>query len=444
MVTTRSALPDPEDTIVALASAPGPGLRAILRLSGRQAAPIARAVFPTFTRESACGFVSGLLRLAELPAPLPADLYFFPGPRSYTGQDVVELHTLSSLPLVEQLVASCLNAGARAARPGEFTLRAFLAGKLDLTRAEAVLGVIEATRGDELKHALAQLAGGMAQPLQQLRDDLLNLLADVEAALDFAEEDITFVRPEELLGRLTTGLAHLTLLKKQTEQRGLSDRPFRIVLAGQPNAGKSSLFNALVGRADAIVSTEPGTTRDYLEKDVHLRGVTLRLVDTAGLRKAGDGIESAAQQLGLDEARRADLVVHCLEGGTGESEVPGVAAEDVLPVSTKCDLLPPRENLLATSAVTRQGLDELRSLLAERARSRGTAPLAPSMSRCRHHIDACLTYLRHAHAIVLHEEPPELLALELRLALEELGAMVGAVYTDDLLDRVFSRFCIGK
>ncbi len=182
MVTTRTALPNLEDTIIALASAAGPGLRAIVRLSGRQAPRIAAAVFPGFTREPAGRqLVLGQLVVPGVHAPLPADLLFFPGPRSYTGQDVVELHTLSSPPLVEALVAACLAAGARAAQPGEFTLRAFLAGKLDLTRAEAVLGVIEAGSRDELKHALAQLAGGVAEPLHVVRDDLLNLLADVEA-----------------------------------------------------------------------------------------------------------------------------------------------------------------------------------------------------------------------------------------------------------------------
>jgi tRNA modification GTPase len=216
------------------------------------------------------------------------------------------------------------------------------------------------------------------------------------------------------------------------------------VLAGRPNAGKSSLFNALVGRAEAIVSTEPGTTRDYLEKDVHLRDITLRLVDTAGLRQAADSIESAAQGLGLEQARQADLVLLCVEGGKEAAQEVGLAAEDVLPIATKCDVQSPPAGILATSARTREGLDELRSLLADRARSRGTSSLAPSLSRCRHHVDACLRHLRQAHAIVLNEGLPELLALELRLTLEELGAMVGAVYTDDLLDRVFSRFCIGK
>jgi tRNA modification GTPase len=442
MVTTRTSIPDADDTIVAIASAAGPGLRAIVRLSGRQAATIASALFPTFTRDPDRRLLTGAVHLPEMRAPLPADLYWFPGPRSYTGQDVVELHTLSCPPLIERLVAACLDSGARAARPGEFTLRAFLAGKLDLTRAEAVLGVIDAAGEGELKHALAQLAGGLAHPLQQLRDDLLNLLADVEAGLDFADEDIAFVKPDEMLGRLAKGLAQLTLLKRQIEQRALSDQPFRVVLAGRPNAGKSSLFNALVGKAEAITSAEPGTTRDYLEKDVRLRDVTLRLVDTAGLRPAADCIESAAQGLGRDQARQADLVLLCLEGGIDDQTCP--QAEDVLRIATKCDLLPSPGGLLATSAQTREGLDELRSLLAERARSRGTSSLAPSLSRCRHHVDACLAHLRQAHALVRNEEPPELLALELRLTLEELGAMVGAVYTDDLLDRVFSRFCIGK
>jgi tRNA modification GTPase len=434
---------DPDDTIVALSSANGPGLRAIVRISGRQATRVASSVFPGFAPESRRRLVSGVIQLSEVRLPLPADLYFFPAPRSYTGQDVVELHTLSCPPLVDQLIAACLNAGGRAARPGEFTLRAFLAGKLDLTRAEAVAGIIDATGKGELKNSLAQLAGGMAQPLGQLREDLLNLLADVEAGLDFAEEDISFIRPEDLLARLTKGLAQLTLLRKQIEQRGLGDRPFRIVLAGPPNAGKSSLFNALVGRSAAIVNAEPGTTRDYLEKDVHLRGITLRLVDTAGLRTAADGIEAAAQGLGLEQARHADLVLLCLEGGVEPTDW-SIPAAEVLWVATKSDMVQPAEGMLATSAVTRAGLDELRSLLAERARSTGTSSLAPSLSRCRHHVDACIGHLRQAHALVLNGELPELLALELRLTLEELGAMVGTVYTEDLLDRVFSRFCIGK
>src|SRR5262249_52877972 len=187
-----------------------------------------------------------------------------------TGQDVVELHTVSCPPLIDLLVSDLLRAGARAAQAGEFTLRGFLAGKLDLVKAEAVLGVIEAGSREELKNALGQLAGGVSGPLGQLRGDLLDLLADVEAGLDFADEDITFIGQDELLLRLSKALAQVTLLGKQLEQRAVSDRPFRAVLAGRPNAGKSSLFNAPGGRA--LVSPEPGTPPDYLGNRLDLGG----------------------------------------------------------------------------------------------------------------------------------------------------------------------------
>src|SRR5579884_1069063 len=258
-------LPDPQETIVALATAPGPGARAVLRLSGGASLRVAQSLFhsPTPVRPDTRHASDGELRLPDIASPLPATLYHWPAPKTYTGQEMVELHTLSCPPLLDLLIAQCLGAGARAARPGEFTLRAFLAGKLDLTRAEAVLAVIEAGSRDELKDALKQLAGGIARPLQELRDDLLNLLADVEAALDFADEDIRFVQQEEMLRRLGKALAQVTLLGKQLAQRSLTERVFRVVLTGRPNAGKSSLFNAL-GGADALVSPQPGTTRDYL------------------------------------------------------------------------------------------------------------------------------------------------------------------------------------
>src|SRR5947209_2463286 len=220
-------LPDPQDTIVALSSAPGPGARAVVRLSGHAALAVARRVFSSADPLEAGKrhIYSGTVLLAAVASPLPADLYYWTAPRSYTGQDVVELHTASSPPLVELLVSACLSAGARAAGAGEFTMRAFLAGKLDLTRAEAVLGVIEAGTRDELKQALAQLAGGVNLPLQRLRDDLLNLLADIEAGLDFTDEDLHFVKQEELLQRVTQGLAQLVLLQKRLAQRALSERP---------------------------------------------------------------------------------------------------------------------------------------------------------------------------------------------------------------------------
>jgi tRNA modification GTPase len=440
--------PHTQDTIVALSSAPGPGARAVVRLSGPRAAALALPLFglPAETAR-ARRLVQGALHLDDLPESLPADLYLWPAPRTYTGQEIAEIHTLSSPPLVELLVARLLRDGARAARPGEFTLRAFLAGKLDLTRAEAVLGVIEAGDRDELKAALAQLAGGVAKPLHALRDDLLNLLADVEAGLDFADEDIRFVDPSEMLLRLGRALAQVTNLGRQLNSRALAGRPFRAVLAGRPNAGKSSLFNALTG-SKALVSPEPGTTRDYLTARLDLGGVTVELIDTAGRQPGRDAIDARAQELGREQAGAADLVLLCVPADQPPRDEDAVLLRQqsppVVAVATRCDLAPPPAGMPAASAVTGAGLDDLRRLLAGRAAARRAPPLAPSLSRCRHHVEACLANLRRAHALVLEEDPPELLALELRLALEQLGEMVGAVYTEDLLDRIFSRFCIGK
>lgn len=443
---TQTKLPDLDDTIVALSSAAGPAARAIVRLSGRRAGAILRALCPDFDTLPAGRFLQAALRLPSFHAPIPADVYHFVAPRTYTGQDVVEIHTISCQPIVDELIAACLDAGARAAQPGEFTMRAFLAGKLDLTRAEAVLGVIEATDRHELKHALKQLAGGLAQPMRELREDLLNLLADVEAGLDFTEENIHFVSADDLLLRLGKGLAYLTLMRRQIEQRSLSQRPFRVVLAGKPNAGKSSLFNALVGKDAALVSTEPGTTRDYLEKIVDFDGVTLELVDTAGLCETAQSIEVSAQALGQRQAREADLILWCVASDDllARSASENLENPTQWPIATKADLAPAPADMLATSVTNGIGLAELRRRLAAEVRRAGHAALAPSLSRCRHHVEACLQNLRNAYAIVIHEELPELLALELRLALEELGAMAGAVYTNDLLDRIFSRFCIGK
>lgn len=437
-----------EDTIVAQASAPGPGARAIVRLSGPNVLAVVASVFrPVAALQRRRCLVHGDLELPQLVSPLPADVYFWPGPHSYTGQEVAEIHTLSSPPLLELLLGALLQAGARAAQPGEFTMRAFLAGKLDLTRAEAVHGVIEAGDRAELKLALTQLAGGVGRPMQELRDDLLNLLADVEAGLDFADEDLQFVGQDDLLKRLGKGLAQVTNVGKQLQQRAVSEHVFRVALAGKPNVGKSSLFNALAG-ATALVSPLPGTTRDYLVKRLQLDAVVIELIDTPGWQTGSDTIEEQAQTLAHQQSERADLVLLCLRAGEAldpaETAFLARTQPPVVGVSTQCDRGSAHPESVPTSAVTGMGLDDLKRLLADKARSRAQPALAPSLSRCRHHVETCLEMLRRAHAIVLYNDPPELLALELRGALEQLGEMVGAVYTDDLLDRIFSRFCIGK
>jgi tRNA modification GTPase len=448
VISQTTTTPDLDDTIVALSSPPGLGSRAIIRLSGREAARIARTLVPEFEPDPIAKrqVAAGGIVLPDVASPLPVDLFYFRAPATYTGQDLVELHTISALPLVELTIAELLRAGARGARPGEFTMRGFLAGKLDLTRAEAVHAVIEASGPDQLRRALVQLAGGLARPLDGVRDDLFNLLADVEAGLDFSEEDLSFVDQPQLLARLTKALAHVTLVGKQIHDRGAADPTFRVVLAGAPNAGKSSLFNALLGRDAALVSAVAGTTRDYLEADLVVEEMTIRLIDTAGLAAPATTIDAAAQTLGRDRLADADLILWC--NPVGRVSDPSVndspSLERRLDVTTKADQDSKANDDHAVSALTGFHIDKLKALLAEKARRHAASPLAPSLSRCRHHVAACLDHLRRAHRIALEQKPAELLALELRLALDELGAIVGAVYTDDLLDRIFSRFCIGK
>jgi tRNA modification GTPase len=392
----------------------------------------------------------GAVQLTGVHAPLPADLYFWPAPHTYTGQDLAELHTISSPPLTERLIADLIAAGARPAGPGEFTLRGFLAGKMDLPRAEAVLAVIEAGTDTDLKRALAQLAGGVTRPLERLREDLLNLLADVEAALDFADEDIEFVPKAELLTRVGAGMAHLTNLRRQLDDRAVSGRPVRVAIVGDPNAGKSSLFNALTGAPAALVSEQAGTTRDYLTRSLDLGGVPVELIDTAGWQHAADTITEQAQRLGREQAGRADVVLWCVPVGepfdpTAEARLTATGAE-VLRVGTKADT---RQDLVSrvsclVSVMTPGGTDDLRAALTQRVAALARPALAPSQSRCRGHVEASTQALRRAHEHALHDDPPELLALALREALEQIGEMTGAVHTNDLLDRIFSRFCIGK
>jgi tRNA modification GTPase len=283
--------------------------------------------------------------------------------------------------------------------------------------------------------------------LQQLRDDLLDLRADVDAGLDFSDEDLDVVGIEDLLKRLGKAMAMVTLVGKQVEQRGLAERQFRAVLAGRPNAGKSSLFNAITG-GRALVSAEAGTTRDYLVQRIELHGVEMELVDTAGRRRSAHAIEAAAQELCREQAEMADLLLLCVPGELDlfeeEDSLVLRQAPPVLLIATMTDAQAPATGRLPTSARTGAGLDDLRRELADRARSWSRPALAPSLSRCRHHVAACLDHLRRAHAAVLDSDPAEVLAMELHGALDELGEMVGAVYTDDLLDRIFSRFCIGK
>jgi tRNA modification GTPase len=260
---------DPNDTIAAVSTPPGPALRGIVRLSGPRAISIASSDFIPSREQPLPGRLPtarpGRLIVDGLRPSLPATMASWPAPRTYTGQDVAEIHLPGSTPLVNLVLAHCLARGSRLAEPGEFTLRAFLSGRLDLTRAEAVLGIIDARNPAQLEAALEQLAGGLSGPILVLRDRLLDRVAHLEAWLDFTEEpDVDALQSESLAGELDGFAAELGELEQRLGERDRPESYPRVVLVGPPNAGKSRLFNALLGREQAIVSPRAGTTRDYL------------------------------------------------------------------------------------------------------------------------------------------------------------------------------------
>lgn len=460
-----------DDTIAAVASAAGGAARGILRVSGPQAAQIVAAIFRPDNGQPLAAVrspqrIAGTLELARPDTPgwqLPAALYLWPGPRSYTRQPTAELHTLGSPPLLAAALRALTAAGARPAEPGEFTLRAFLAGRLDLTQAEAVLGVIDAAAEAELEAALRQLAGGLAEPLHALREQLLNLLAHLEAGLDFVEEDIEFISPGELAAQLAAASSCVAgLVERMAVRTDAADLP-RVVLIGSPNVGKSSLFNALCGAGGALVADEPGTTRDFVSALVDLGDCRCELIDTAGVAEllgdATDSLHIAAQQVTAVQRQRADVRILCLDSTRAlnaweRAELDAAAAEGLtqhawMIVGTKCDLGDSGADAgaLATSSQTGAGLPELRRQLREavvrRARPEGSAVLLTAQ-RAGASLLRAGEALEGARQAAASGRGEEIVAADIRSALEELGRVVGAVYTDDILDRVFSRFCIGK
>lgn len=493
-----------DDTIVAIASPPGGAARGILRLSG----PGVRECLQACLRPDAglplesvgierAQAIAGSLRLTGIASPLPCDVYLWPDGRSYTGQPVAEIHTLGSRPLLEAVVRDLCAAGARLAQPGEFTLRAFLAGRIDLTQAEAVLGVIDAADPHQLDVALGQLAGGLTGPLHRIRDALLDLLAHLEAGFDFADEDLPFITAEELTGQLDEAAEQVARLARQMDSRSEASPTARAVLVGSPNVGKSSLFNALIRKAGALVSQQPGTTRDYLTAELDLDGVTCQLIDTAGIGPGPQGqvdvaagldeVEQAARAVSAQQSRGAHVRILCLESTRPASDwerrqLDEIAGGAELVVLTKIDLsstenepcatasteaVPsqgPMEALLAskqwhtsvhtsvhitvpTSSLTGEGIDRLRAELRDAvlaAGARGADAVVGTAVRCRESLRLAAESLRRARQVIDHRQGEELVAAEVRVALDELGKVVGAVYTDDVLDRIFSRFCIGK
>jgi tRNA modification GTPase len=457
---------DPQRTIVALSSGAMPGRRAIVRLSGPDTTSILRQLFvgkqDGTLLESAVARSQVVTCSTTWPGRTVATrAYYWPDTRSFTGEPCAELHLTGSLPVAEALMARLGELGAAYAERGEFTLRSFLAGKVDLTQAEAVLGVIQAEGDLELQRALAQLSGNLSQPVRQLREELLDLISHLEAGLDFVEEDIQFITETELTTQLRAINDRIERLMDQIDSRDARSHTAQVIIVGLPNAGKSSLFNALAQEERVIVSAQAGTTRDVVSQHLAIEGTKVELIDTAGLEELVDQTPRAAAQVALHQRlSRADLALLCFDSSQPlstaaikdrlewlcEWKVPAIC------VGTKadrsCDSGKPLGLDVMVSSQQGVGLDTLRQRIAAKLAAHQREYQSDAM-----HFTAMrsLRSLKQAHrtleqAISLAEigAGEELVAAELRMALDDLSSIIGEVHSDDILGEIFSRFCIGK
>jgi tRNA modification GTPase len=382
---------------------------------------------------------------------------YFPAPASYTGEDVAEVSVHGSPVVVEALLAALLRNGARMARPGEFTERAFLSGKLDLTQAEAVRDLVESRTGAAARFAARQLDGGLSRRLAAVREDLLRAAMGLAATIDFAE-DVGESVPEEVPLRLDAAAHELSRLLATWESGRLLSAGCRVAILGRPNAGKSTLFNAMAGSARAIVTDVAGTTRDTLEACVDVGGVPVTLVDTAGLRETADPVESIGVERAREEARRADLLVYVLDAGATETredrvELEALGGRPLLRVANKIDLAPPvgssstRCADLALCGLAPDAGERLRELLAREISARlDTESSSELLFSLRQRDLAGRARAGAAGALesLSRGESPEYAASRVHDAIDALADFLGETTSEDVLQRIFASFCIGK
>ena len=442
---------DSTDTICAQATPQGNASVGIVRLSGPSALEIATQVTRTELaprRACFCSFIS-----SDHKTVIDQGIaIYFPGPQSYTGEDVVELQCHGNPFIVQHLLSELCKLGARLAIAGEFSERAFLNDKLDLSQLEAIADLIVSSSEQAARSAVLSMQGKFSKQVQVILQQLIRIRTHIEAALDFAEEDIQIDVRTQMLTKLKATQLEIENLFAVAQKGVQMQRGVSVVLSGQPNVGKSSLLNALCAEERAIVTEIPGTTRDIIYVDMEMAGVPLRLTDTAGLRASA----AAVEQEGIDRAHKviaqADLVIHVIDSSRPETAgTPQLNTDNRLDIYNKLDLLNdttciPR-GAVAVSAKTGAGIDMLREKIATRLQLRTDyAQQTPFSARARH-LDAmrrALDLLRRAGQQLHDDAPLELVAEDLRLAQQCLGEITGEFTPDDLLDYVFREFCIGK
>lgn len=451
------------DTIVAVATASGPGGVGVIRLSGAQALKIGKAVCArdtAFTPRYAHFHRFYGIQNTLLDEGLAL---YFPGPNSFTGEDVVELQGHGGPVLLDQLVKTCIELGARQAQAGEFSYRAFMNDRMDLTQAEAIADLIEASTASAARAAVNSLAGAFSDHVNTQVEDLIQLRMYVEAAIDFPEEEIDFLSDGHIQQQLNTLIATTKEVLQVAQQGRLLREGITVVIAGRPNAGKSSLLNRLAGDEVAIVTNIPGTTRDVLRETIHIDGMPIKIIDTAGLRESPDVVEQEGIKRAWAEIERADHILHVIDSTEADTLN---APENQLPTGdksllalnipithlwNKADLSGVEsgqlgENIFSLSAATGLGIEALKQHLKQAVGFQGEQAEGAFSARRRHvtALETCLTALEKGAEQLVAHQAGELLAEDLRTAQQALEDITGAFSADDLLGRIFGSFCIGK
>jgi tRNA modification GTPase len=448
-----------DDTIVALATPPGRGGIGVVRLSGPQSREIAAKML-----RSKHDLEPGRAVLAELIEPETRErideavVTFFAKPHSYTTDDVVEISAHGAPVVLRHIVELATEAGARLAEPGEFTMRAFLNGRIDLTQAEAVRDLIESQTLYQAKVAGQQLEGALSRRLQPIKKTLVELIAVMEAGIDFAEDDVAVLPATEILLRIAAVREPLEQLRASFAYGKMVHEGMTLAIVGRPNVGKSSLFNRLVERERAIVTATPGTTRDLVTETVALGGIPLKLIDTAGIRRSTDEAESIGVRKSYEALSDADMVLVVLDSSCELSAddhdlLRACSDRRALAVANKSDLHSTRAialdglRVFRTSALTGEGLEALRQeILHEVAGGAGAEQEMGFLTNIRHQrlVEESLNSLEAARHAVERNIPHEMIMLDLYGALRPLDAITGETTTDDILNLIFSSFCIGK